>query len=64
MEPVYFGSDSWKNHPSYDNRYPDDHVYNRKAYDSQFEDNRCDEKIKPKKRILHEWEDDFIGGPF
>ncbi len=33
MEPCYFGSDAWKNHSSYDNRYPDDHPYNQKAWD-------------------------------
>jgi hypothetical protein len=65
MEPVYFGSDSWKNHSSYDNRYSDDHVYNRVAYDSQFEREYEEEPPKKKpKRFFANWDDDFIGGPF
>jgi len=60
MEPVHFGSKAWKNHPDYDDRYPDNHVYNRKAYDSQFTNSSRKKKKKKTQTIFND--DDF--GPY
>ena len=67
MEHVYFGSDAWKNHSSYDSRYPDDHVYNRKALDISQQSQTKSSKAKCKKKgfQLTSYDDsDFIGGDF
>lgn len=49
MESTHFGSDAWKNHPSYDNRYPDDHPYNQKAQDIWEFNNQTEHRPKKKK---------------
>lgn len=49
MEPVRFGSDAWKNHPRYDDRFEDDDSYNE-DFQKRYQVGRYAsiKKIKPK----------------